>query len=181
MRKVTLALMMFTALGLLGSRASAGQTYDFTYSDGNESLTGVFTTSSVQNGDGSFTIIGITGTASGVTTGEITGVLPPGGFDFNDNELFPNLIAGSYIDFSGIGIAIGSVDANLFGFGFGTYGYEDSSPYNRDLAISSTDFTLSPASVPEPSSLLIAGTGLGISAVAIRFGRRKREIADTPV
>ena len=163
------ALLLVSAGG-----ARADYAFDFAFSDGQESLAGIITTSSVPNGDGSYTATAISGTASGVASGSITGILMQESYQSNDNWIYP-ADAAEHIDFAGLGFSVGSVGsvrADLFGVGGGSYGFEDSAGYNANLAITSTDFTFSPAAaVPAPPSLVMCGLGLA-GVVAARFRRK---------
>jgi hypothetical protein len=118
------------------------------------------------------TILSITGTYDGSA---ITGLLPTGtccATDLNDNLLYSP--GTPYLDEAGLGLAVGSLDANLFFFE-GTYGDDTcvsgsncSSDYTR---VSSGVFTVAAVKAPEPSSLLMLVVGL---AGFISLGCKRR-------
>jgi len=160
---------------------------------GGFSGTGTLITSS--NGDGSYTIIDITGTG-------ITGLIAPGGFNGNNNQLYPT--GDSFVDASGFSFSdvLGNTafSVNLF-FSAGTYSIflTDSDGVSMTLPVDFTvgntggaptqqgaaffhhqnagsyqDYTFSfdsPTVTPEPSSVFLMGTGLIVAAGLA--GRRK--------
>ena len=164
MRFATLSLALSGLL--LVSVAAKADTFNFSAvgSGGGFSGTGQLTASN--NGDGSYTVTGITGTG-------VTGLIPVNGFFFNDNLLFPN--ASRLLDVDGLGFtaALGgetfmvNIFSTLTGFEAITL---DS---DGDFTDSPVTFTLtnSPAAVPEPSSLLLLGSGV-LASVAVGVRRR---------
>ncbi len=150
------------------------------------------------NGDGSYTIVDITGTG-------VSGLIAPGGFNNNDNQLLPN---GSSVD-DGSGFSFNDIlgntgfQVNIFSTGAGQYDvyFLDSDGYSATLPIDLTvsgsgptpgftpnfqplnntpttqDFDFSfetPTVTPEPSGILLLGTGLIAAAGLTHRSRRKK-------
>ena len=155
-----LALLSTLAL----SAAAHAATFDFaaTGSGGGFSGSGTFIASA--NGGGSYTITGISGTG-------ITGLLQAGNFDGNDNQLFPT--SASLVDTHGFAFTdvMGNTGFNvdIFSNGPGTYeaNFLDTDGFSATLPVT---FSLTNTSAtPEPSGLLLLGTGiLGLAGMARR-------------
>jgi hypothetical protein len=136
------------------------------------------------NGDGSFTIVDITGTG-------VAGLLAPGTFNNNDNQLFPS--GSSLVD--NLGFAFTDVQGDtgfsvdIFSNSGSYFAYiVDSDEFTETIPVTFTavdppappqfrDFTFSispqiqgqPPLTPEPSSLILFGTGaLGLAGFARR-------------
>ena len=192
MRSILPALA-FLAATILPVAAYANPMNTAVGSAGGFSGSGTLVTTS--NGNGSYTIVNISGTG-------VNGLIPTGGFNNNDNQLFPN--GTSEVDGSGFSFndLLGNTafQVNIFSTGAGQYSifFVDSDNYsatlpatltvssspsaaNTSLFHSSTNtpstqnFTFSfssPSPTPEPSTVLLLGTGLvAIAGVARR--RRK--------
>jgi hypothetical protein len=167
-----------------------------TGSAGGFSGSGTLVTTS--NGDGSYTIIDISGTG-------VTGLIAPGGFNFNDNQLFPS--SSSVVDGNGFAftdtqgntsfqIDLYSSAGSYFIYLLDNDGYSTTVPVDVSVSSSSSnspesqgapyfhhlnfapttqDFNFSfdtPSPTPEPSSVLLLGTGL-MAAAGFAY-RRKR-------
>ena len=165
-------------------------------SAGGFSGTGTLVTTS--NGDGSYTIVDISGTG-------VTGLVAPGGFNNNDNQLYPS--GSSVVD--GFGFSFNDLlgntgfQVNIFSAGTGQYDLYlvDSDGYSTTLPIDITvsgsgptpgftpsfhpisntpttqnfNFSFStPTVTPEPSSILLFGTGLAAAAALVQQKKRKR-------
>ena len=140
---------------LLPATAHASNfTFSSVGSGGGFSGSGTLTTSA--NGDGSYTISGISG------TGVIGLISPTPGFFGNDNLLFPT--ASRLVDVNGFAFTEAAPGLTISVDIFSTVaGYEaitlDSDEDYNDTPVT---FTLAPAAAPtpEPSSLLLLGSGV---------------------
>ncbi len=157
-----LRALLVTAVCCAASLARA-DVFNFNAQGNGGGFNGSGTLTANANGDGSYTVVDITGPG-------VTGLLAPGQFESNDNQLFPGQAA--LLDSSGISFTDvmddTSYDVNIF-FDSSTMDYftvlQDSDGNSQILT---TTFDVS-AVTPEPSSFALLGTGLlGIASFARR-------------
>jgi hypothetical protein len=176
MKRFSLALAAL-ALAALTSTSAFADSVDFTFSftGSNYSGTGTFVTTS-EGGD-QYLITGITGEVNGTAISSLlsTGSFPTGFLNVpNDNLLiYPGTFgfnSPSYFDDAGVSFTVGSgrteYDVNLndtFFFENAVTGGNHSS--NK---IEFDSVSVDPAPVPEPSTLMLLGTGILGAAGAIR-------------
>jgi PEP-CTERM motif len=176
MKKYALSLCAVTLASMLSTPMFADTLFNFSFT-GNNSVTGdpgtpfsgsgVFDTITT-NTAGELKIVGVTGTTDGLN---ISKILSPGAFGFNDNLLFiTNGVAS--LDNSGVSYQLSNgVDVNVFLgvpdqyqqslFGFpGTLVSEDQT--------ANVSITPQAPAVPEPGTFALLGTGLLGMAGAIR-------------
>jgi len=159
-------------------QAFASVTFDYTFGGANDSGSGTLV--ATNNGDGSFNVIGGTGTetVSGVTdtltlllnsAGTASKYSPSGMYIFDD-QLFP--AAGPLIDYYGLMFTSSSgAEVNIWSTAPDnyTYGAERNGSYTIQEA---TAFQLT--AVPEPSSIALLGLGLlGFAAVRRKSANNK--------
>jgi hypothetical protein len=196
-KNLRLSLLLLATFVALSSTAHA-TSYSASGSGGGYTGSGTFTATS--QGGNEYLITGISGTG-------FDSLFAPGGFDGNDNLLFPT--AGQYVDASGFSFTIteGSETENVDIFSTGTVynaymvdqdGFSETIPVTFDLtpiatsslttmsrmavrsmatAPATTQFGFSfesaaPGPVtPEPSSLVLLGTGAVIAGGVVRRRR----------
>jgi len=156
-------LLAAAAICATSSLAAHADTFNFdvTGSAGGYSGSGVLTTT--MNGSGQYLITGITGNG-------VTGLTAPGGFHGNDNLLFTT--SAPFVDANGFSFTAESgpdhFDVNVFNNGSGYFAFfRDEDNATDTLPIT---FNVTPAAspVPEPSTLLLIGTGILGAAGSVR-------------
>ena len=170
--KKLLLISITLLLGVMSSLASADTNYNFTFTGNGGNATGVFTV----NGSGNL-IIGVTGSVSGFPDGNgfITGILPIGGFD-NNNNAFTSI--APYVSMSGTGFSTDSNYFNLYSMGTGSTDWylESQLPslgfvgyYASQGMLEVTAATV----VPEMDASLIPQVGLLLACLFFLFGHKK--------
>ena len=147
-----LALLSALAVPL----AAHADTFDFSASGAGGGFSGSGSLIATNDGGGMYTITGITGT-------DVTGFVAPGGFNGNDDLLFPTSV--SQVDTHGFAFTAnqGNTDftVDIFSPSAGVYDayFLDNDGTHATIPVT---FTLNntTGTTPEPSSLLLMATGL---------------------
>ena len=159
-------------------RGGADPLFDFSFSGGG--ISGSGTLDATDNGDGTFTAFSGSGTVIGAPNGESLltlypsasppgEVLSPSGYFIYDSQLLPaqdpRLTNGGLLFFSS------GYEVNIFSNGPGSYTYYDNSGFNTPVSFSVWQ-AVTPAGVPEPPTLILAGIGSLIGLVFAWYRRR---------
>lgn len=169
MRKSIFAAAMCLLLG--GAVAAHAEDFDFTLSGPNDTGWGTLFTSPSGTA-GEYDVTGISGTVDGQSISILpVGVYPPDDPPENDNILY--YPTGTYVDVDGISFQLADgTDINLY---YGTFFGAGPSYWliegTSEAGYALDSFTVTPAAsaTPEPSSLILLGSGLlGMAGVLRR-------------
>ncbi len=181
MKKLFAALSCTALIVGLGACPASADTFAFTFS-GPDTGAGTIVAPAVPGHPGEFQAQSITGLFNGMN---ITALVAPGAYPGapapNDNLLFSPASAqtgvNAFVDIYGLSFAVGTADYNLY---YGSFGTGFPVAYNLTFGAnlqfndiltggSLTDLTApGTAATPEPSSLLLLGTGVLGFAGAVR-------------
>jgi PEP-CTERM motif len=158
--RLPITIALFSVLAITGS--AYADTFDFTVTGSSGTFSGAGTLTATSIGSGEYLITAITGTG-------VTGLIAPGGFNGNDNLLFPSSLPQldskgfSFIDVNGPD----KFDVNIFNNGSGYFAYlQDEDHFIETVPVT---FEAATTTIPEPSTLFLLSTGLlGLTRVVRR-------------
>ncbi|QHS51287.1 PEP-CTERM sorting domain-containing protein [Edaphobacter sp. 12200R-103] len=148
-------LLAVAAVCATSSLAAHADTFNFAVSGSAGGFSGSGILETTPNGSGQYLITGISATG-------VTGIIAPGGFNGNDNLLFPT--NAQTLDPNGFSFSAAngpdSFDVNVYNDGTGYFAFfRDEDNFTDTLPIT-FDVTPAASPVPEPGTLLLLGTGI---------------------
>jgi PEP-CTERM motif len=159
-------LPLLSSLALLSAlaipAAAHADTFNFSATGASGSFSGSGVLTAASQGGGAYLISDITGTG-------VTGLIAPGGFNGNDNLLFP--AADPTLDAHGFSFTdVNGPDhyqVNIFNDGTGYFAFlDDEDNFTQTVPVT---FSVATAATPEPSTFVLLGTGiLGLAGATRR-------------